>query len=228
MKKFTIAVLIISLFIAFTIYVPLSFYPLNNLLLNLLEKRLEAKIAYRSLKIYLWRSLTAEGIEALGKGGFGLSAEKGSIDYDLMSIITGRLHLVCELENVKFYKGSSIINSLSDILHMQPLGNVTFKSIEGNIFVGRFNTLTQDLTLLSDKIKIFGNAVTDRDDNIMCLLYFFMKDDLVNEIPEEIRDSLLHKEEGPWSSIYVGIMGNYKKPLLRIITDRFRMNISSK
>ena len=37
----------------------------------------------------------------------------------------------------------------------------------------------------------------------------------------------IQKEEGPWSSLYVGIMGNYGDPVLRIMTDSFKMNITS-
>jgi len=224
MKKILLVLLLLSLL---TIYVPISFYPINRLLINALEDRLDAEIDCRSLKIYLWRSLVAKDVEAMGKGGFALSAENVVIDYDLISIVTGRLHAKCGLENVKFYKGGSIMNSLSDILQIKPLGNTTFKTVQADFYIGKDDTLTQNLTLLSDEIKILGNATTDKDNAIMCLLYFSIRDYVVSEIPKEIRDSLLQKEEGPWSSIYIGIMGNYKEPILRIITERFRINISS-
>lgn len=227
MRKNIIALFIIIVFLILSVYIPISFSPLNKGLINLLEKRLDAEIECRSLKIYIWRSLIANGVEVFGKGGFALSADNVIVDYDLVSLMTGRFHLTCNLENVKFYKSSSIINSLSDMLHIQPLGNLTFKTINAKVYVGKSDTLTQDLTLLSDKIKIFGNAITDKDDTIMCFLYFFLKDDIVDEMPKEIRNPLLQKEEGPWSSVYVGIMGDYKKPVLRIMTERFRMNISS-
>ncbi len=227
-RKIIIALAIICTLVVLSVYIPVSFYPLNKTLIWLLEKRLDAKVACRSLKIYIWRSLVAEGVEALGKGGLALTAEKAVIDYDLISLITGRLQLKCNLDNVRFFKGSSIMNSLTDILQIQPLGNLTFHTMQSNFYVGRRDTLTQDLTLLSDKIKIFANAVTDRDDNIVSLLYFFLRDEIADEMPKELRDSLLQKEEGPWSSIYLGIMGNYKQPRLRLMTERFRMNIALK
>lgn len=225
MKKTLITLLVVLLVLILSIHIPISFYPLNKILINLLEKRLDAQIICRSLKIYIWRSIVAEGVRARGKGDIALSAKNAVINYDPISLITGRLHLRCDLENVNFYKTGSIINSLSDLLHIPPLGNLSFKTIEGDFYVGRHNTITHNLTFLGDKIKIFGNALTDKDNSIRCFLYFFLKNDIVNEMPKDIQDSL-QREDDQWSSIYVGIMGNYQRPLLRIITERFRMNIS--
>lgn len=228
MRRSTISILIIGALLIFTIYVPIPLGPLKIILIKIFETRLDADIKCRSLKIHTWRSITAKEVEAYGKGGFALSAESVVFDYNIASVLTGRLHITCNLEDVKFYRSSSIINSLTDMLHIKPLGNQTFNTVRADLFVGRRDTLTQNLTMLSDEMKIFGNAITDRDDNIMSLLYIHLKEKVADDIPNEIRDALLKKEDGPWSSLYIGIMGNYRTPMLRIITERFRMNISSK
>jgi len=220
--------MIISVITAFSIYMPVSFGALNSLLVRNLEKRLHADISYDALRVYLWRSLTVDGLKGIGKGGFGFDADKVTVDYDLTSLVTGRLHLRCSFENARFYRSGNIVGSLVDMLQIEPLGNLTFKSIEGDLFVGRQDTLTQNFAMVSDNIKVFGNASTDIDDDIRVMAYILLNESLVDTIPKEIRGTLLQKEEGPWSSIYVRIMGNYKKPNLRIMTDRFRMNIASK
>jgi len=224
-KRIIVSAVICVIFIV-TLYVPVSFYPLNKILISLVEKRLDVDIALRSFKIYLWRSITANGLEALGEGGFALRAESATIDYDLISLSTGRLRLSCELENVEFYEAGSIINSLTDMLQIRPLGDITFKTARADLYVGKNDTLTQNLYLVSDRLKIFGNAVTDKDNNITCLLYFFLNREIVKEMPDKLRDSLLKKEDNQWSSMHVGIIGNYKEPKLSLITGQFRMNIS--
>ncbi|MBL7069480.1 MAG: hypothetical protein ISS34_06440 [Candidatus Omnitrophica bacterium] len=225
-KKKIILIAVIGILLVVTIYVPISFYPLNKLLIGVIEKRIDADITLRSFKIHLRRSLAATGIEVFGKGGFALRADSVEIDYDLISLTTGRLHLSCNLENVEFYEGGSIINSLTDMLQIRPLGGITFKTAHADLYIGKNDTLTQNLRLVSDKLKIFGNAVTDKDNNIFCLLYFFLNKEIVKEMPEALRNSLLKKEDNQWSSMHLGIMGNYKKPRLSLITGQFRMNIS--
>ena len=227
MKKRIITLTSILLLIAATTYAPISFGPLNTLLIKLVEKRLDARIACRSLKIYLWRCLVADDIQVIGRGGFALSAEKATIHYDLVSIVTGRFHMRCNLDNGKFYRGGTIMNSLSDILYIQPLGNTTFETVQADLFVGRRDTVAHNLLLSSDKIKISGGALTDTNNNIKCLLSFSLDEDLTKEMPDEIKGSLFKNEQGARSNISVGIMGNYKKPTLRIMTERFRMKISS-
>ena len=226
-KKTVLFTAITAALITATFYAPISFRPLNIFILKALEERLDAKIACRSVTIYLWRSIKAEGFQALGKGGFAISADSVMVQYDPISIFTGRLHVKCSLSGVKFYKGGTIMNSISDMLNIEPLGNTTFRTAEADLFVGWQDTLTHNLILESDKMKIRGNALTDIERNINCFLCFSIKKDIADEIPDEIRDSLFKKETDSWTSVYVGIMGNYKKPLLRIMTDRFRINISS-
>jgi hypothetical protein len=228
MKKFLAIFFVIIAFAVMVPHIPISFYPLNRLLIRAAESRLKAEIRCRSLELYAGRKLVAKGIEAIGKGGFGLNAESAVIAYDPVSVITGRLHLACDFKNVNFYRAGSIMNSLSDMLQMRPLGDLTFDSITGDLYVGMTDTITQDINLTSDTLRIRGNAVTRRDDTILCFLKFLLKDEAAEDIPEEVRRSLLKKEEGSWSSIFVGIMGDYRKPSLRIITDHFRMNVFAK
>lgn len=228
MKKFLIALAVVLALGVYSVYLPISFYPLNRAILKQLEKRLEAKIECRSLKIYPWRSFAAKGVTALGKGGFGLSADSVVLDYDLLSLTTGRLHVTCNLRDVNFYKTSTIMVSLTDLLQIKPLGNFTFNAVRGDLHVGKHDTLTQNLAFLSENIKIFGNATTDTENNITSLLYFFFSDTVIKEMPNELREVLLKKEEGSWYSLYVGITGNYREPLLNIRTEKFRMNIANK
>lgn len=226
MKRRLIIFLIITLSIALSIYVPVSFYPLNKIILMAAEKRLDAKISCRNIKIYLWRSIIAKDIEAVGKGGFTVKADNGVIDYDLASLVTGRLHLRCGLENARFSRRSSIMNALTDLLGIEPIDGSAFHTVRGDFYVGRNDTLTQDLVFLNNGVKIIANSFTDREDNIRGSLYLFLNDDITKDIPQEVRVVLLRKEDGPWSSIYVGIMGNYERPSLRIMTERFKMNIA--
>lgn len=225
--KRTIAALLIPMILVFiTVLVPISFGPLNEALIRIIENRVGAKISCRSLNIYVWRSLVAEGVKAVGKGGFALSAEKAEISYDLTSLITGRLHVSCRLSDVKFYKGTTVMDSISDMLFIEPLGDMAFEKVKVDLFIGKQDTITHDLSLLSDNIRIYGKAFSDKDDNIKCLLRFDLKDELLKEIPEEIRGAIFNKEEDAWSNINVGLMGNYGKPNIRIITERIRMNIA--
>lgn len=225
MKKIIIAAIAVLILASF--FMPISLYPLNRLILNIAGDRLDAKINCSSLKINIWRYIAADNIEVVGKGGFGLTAEKLRVDYDLTSLVTGRLHLSCNLGNIKFYRSGTIMSSVSDMLNIRPIGNRAFENASAELFVGKNDTITQDLFLIGDDVKIAGDAVTGKDDTIICLLRFFLNDSITEEIPEELRGSLLNKEDGPWSSIHIGIMGNYEKPRLRIITDRFKMNIST-
>ncbi|MFH1753432.1 MAG: hypothetical protein ABH875_04545 [Candidatus Omnitrophota bacterium] len=227
-KNKRISVLAItSALIAATFYAPISFRPLNIFLTKAVEKRLDAKVSCRSVRLYLWRSITADGVKALGKNGFAVSADKASLEYDLLSLFSGRLHVKCSLSDVKFYKGSMVMNSLSDMLNIEPLGNMTFKAAEADLYLGWRDTVTHNLAIKNDNIKISGNALTDIESNINCLLCFSLKDEMTEEMPNEIRESLFRKEAGAWTSVCIGIMGNYKKPMLRIMTDNFRINISS-
>jgi hypothetical protein len=226
MRKRLLYLLIITLAIVLTIYVPISFYPLNKAVIAAAEERLDAKISCRSLKIYLWRSVVARGVEAVGKGGFIVTADNTTIDYDLISLLTGRLHLKCSMENVKFPKASSIMNSLTDLLQIGRLSERPFHTVRGDFYVGRDDTLTQNLALLSDDLKILANACTDRDDNINSSVYFFLNEKIVSGIPRQVREGLLRKVDGPWYSIDIGIMGNYERPALRIMTEHFKMNIT--
>ena len=228
MKKSIIVLSAMGLLIAMPAYVPLALNPLNKALIYALENRLNAKIKCRSLNVRLWRSVTASGIEALGSGGFAIKADRAVIDYDFLSLVTGRLHVKCKLEEAKFYKKSSIASSVTDLLHIEPIGNTTFNTVQGNFYVGRLDTLTQDLALIGNDIKIYINAVTDKNDNIKGLIRFFISDKIATDIPDEIRGTALQKEKGPWSSIDIGIMGNYQTPSIRIMTERFRMNILSR
>lgn len=226
-KKRVLFTAIIAALITATFYAPVSFRPLNIFILKALEEKLDAKITCRSVTIYLWRSIKAEGFQALGKKGFAVSADSVVVQYDPLSIFTGRLHVKCSLNNVKFYKGGTIMNSISDILNIEPLGKTIFKTAKADLYVGWRDTLTHNLLFESDKVRIRGNALTDIEKNINCFLCFSIKKDMTEEIPDEIRDSLFKKEAGSWTSVCVGIMGNYQKPMLRIMTDHFRINISS-
>ncbi len=228
MKKFLALLLIVVFILALAVHIPLSIAPLNRIILDRLGQRLNVNIDCRSLKLYLWRSFVAEGVEATGKGGFRLKAENVVIDYDPISLVTGRLHVKCSLEDVMFFEEGSILDAIFSMLDIKPMHGAAFSSISGDFYIGKSDIITRDLAFLSNDFKIYGNGVTDSDTNIMCLLRFFLRDDLADEIPEGIRDTFLKKEEGPWSSLYVGVMGNYKKPVLRIMTDWLRLNIASK
>ncbi len=221
------ALAIAGIAIALALYGPIKFNPIKRAFIYALEKRLDAKISCRSLKIRPGRYIVISGLDANGKGGFGLTAKEVRFNYNLVSLITGRLHIRCNLEEVNLYKTSTIIDSLSGMLQIESLGNVLFDVVQADLFVGTTNTLAHNLIFLSNKIKIFGDALTERDNTIMCNFLLLLKDDLISDIPDEIRSSLLKSEGDSWSSLHVGIMGNYKKPSLRIITDRFRMNITS-
>jgi hypothetical protein len=227
MRKTLIIIVGTALFVTATIYAPICFKPLNKLVISTVEKRLETKLAFGSLRFYIWESLIAEKIEALGKGGFGLKAEKATIDYDLTSLVTGRLHVTCRLDRVKFYKGSPLIDSVTDLLYIEPLGNITFDRMDADLFVGMEDTITQDLRLTSDKIRILGDAHSDKEDNVRCFLRFYLSDDIVKDIPDELKGTLLKSEGEGWSSLHVGIIGNYSKPIFRILTEGFKLNISS-
>jgi len=227
MKKTALIALAVLILYAVTTHVPLVF-PLNALFIKAVERRLDADILARSFKIYLWRSLAATEIEATGKGGFGLRAEKARVDYDLFSFFaTGRLRLECSLEGVKLGKSNSIINSLVDMLQLEPMENVAFDTVSAELYVGVKDTITKNLSLVSDKLKIFGSATTDMDDNITCLLQLHINEEITGQMPSVMREGLLKKEDGPWSSMHFGIIGNYSRPQIKIITERFRMNISN-
>lgn len=227
MRRGLIIFLIITLAIILSVYLPVSFYPLNKIILTAAGKRLDARISCRNMKIYIWRSIIAKEIEAVGNGGFSVKADKGVIDYDLASLVTGRLHLKCGLENAGFSRRSSIMNALTDLLDIEPIVTNAFHTVRGDFYVGYDDTITQDLVFLNDNVKIIVNAFTDTEDNIRGSLYLFLNDAVTGKIPKEVRAAILRKEDGPWSSIYVGIMGNYQRPALRIMTERFRMNIAA-
>ena len=54
-----------------------------------------------------------------------------------------------------------------------------------------------------------------------------MNEEITGQMPAVMREGLLKKEDGPWSSMHFGIIGNYSRPRIKIITERFRMNISN-
>jgi hypothetical protein len=226
MKRLTIAALLATgLVFAATLYLPVDIPPVNRILISVLEERLGAKVDYGSLRIYLWRSIQAERVEAMGSGGLAMTADKVAIEYDPLSLSAGRLRVTCDLEDVRFYR-SAVIASLSDLLQIEPLGDMTFNEVRLELFVGARDTITDNLTMTSDKIVVRGSAFTDRDDNILCALEVKVHDDLTRDIPGEIRGSLFKDEPGPWSSVPVRIAGNYSSPRFSIITDYLRLNIS--
>jgi hypothetical protein len=223
LKKAPMVFSVIAAIALLTYYVPIPVFGITRLLLFPIEKRLNADIELGSLKVYLWRSIEAERIAAAGKGGFGLKAESARIGYDLASIVSGRLHIHCELEGVVFYKGGSIMDSVSGALNIDVLGGTAFEKVTGDFFVGPDDTITQDLTLDGEEMKIVANALTDKKDSIRCILTMHLREDLANEIPDRVRGEILEGGEGPWRKVSVGIMGNYKKPSINIVTERYKL-----
>lgn len=226
MKKAALALLVLSLVVVVTWYVPISLKPLNAFLIGQIGDRLDAEIKCGTFRIFLWDRLELEDLEAFGRGGFALSADKGRVEYNLASIIGGRLHVRCGLKKVRFYQGGTIMNSLSDMLYIDPIGNITFDDAMVEFFVGKEDTITHNLELASEKIRITGNALTDIKDNLRCRLRFYLSEEIAQGIPEEIRGTLLSQEGEGWYMAQVNIVGNYKKPVLRIMTQFLRMNIS--
>jgi len=227
LKKTAIVSSVIAVIVLLSYYAPIPVFGITKLLLFPIEKRLNADIELGSLRVLLWRSIEAKRIEVAGNGGFGLKAKSVRIEYDLASVVSGRLHIRCEFEGVSFDKGSSIIDSVSSALNIDSLSGATFESVTGDFFVGLDDTITQDLTLEGREIRIVANAMTDKKDSVRCLLTIFLREDLAGGIPESASDSIFKNNEGPWRSFSVGIMGDYKKPSISILTKRYKINLSS-
>ncbi len=226
MKKTIIVLLAITILCAITLYVPFSIWPFGRPMLMAIEKRTESKIAFRTLKVFLLRSLEANDVEAVSKEGFGARAGKACIKYDIRSLVTGRLHLVANFEEVSFYKSGTIMTSISDMLCIKPIGNMVFDTLNVDLFIGREDTITHNLILENSQIRIKTKAVIDREDNVSCLIHISVSDALTKDIPDQVRETFFDDEGGGWLGIDIGIMGNYSKPVLRILTKRFRMNIA--
>jgi len=226
MKRALLILSIIAALSVITVFIPVYSQPLNTAIVKIVEKRLDSHIAYRSLVVYPWRGLVANGLELLSSNSLGLSADHATLSYDIASVATGRLHMKLGLKNVRLYRASLSGARVPKQLYLNLFGDRVFDELGADIFMGQGRTLTSDIRLVSDKLKISGDAFTDTDRNISCFLCLLLSDDAISGIPDELKGSLMRKEEGPWSSTCIGIMGNYRTRALRIFTDRFRMSIS--
>ena len=228
MKKLIIIILVLILLFVALYFIPISFLPLNRVVSYALEKRLDAHIECESMRLQLFKSLDAEGIKATGKGGIGILIKKGRFSYDLINLVTGRLKVDYTLQGITISGKASILDLITDLLSMEPIKDIKFRDISGVFFIGRNDTITQGMTGIGDYITFYVDGVTRKDGSINLRLRLLLNEKLTSSIPSEVRNFILTKEEGPWSSISIGIAGNYKKPSLRLLSESFHLDISTK
>jgi len=228
MKKLIIVFLSLALLLGTFYYFPLSFGPLNKLLIRVLEKRLDAKIDYKSIRLEKLYSLHVEDVNAAGKGGVTIFIKKGEFSYNVMGLFSaGRLEIRTNLEDVVITGKASIVELLSDFLSVGPLKNLSFDTIKGSFFMGKEDTIIQNLTAKSGLIRFNIDGVTQKDNSINLRLRLAVNNKLSESIPKDIWNGYLKKESGPWVSILIGLTGNYKKPSLRLISERFHLDIKT-
>ncbi len=230
MKRTIVIILIAAGLIGVILYyVPMSLGPLNRLVMYPIEKRLDARIKYDSLTMMPLRHLGVEGIKASGRGGSLVTIGKGDFSYSFISLIaTGRLTIHCKLKDVAVYGRASLLDLIVDLLNIDLLKGIEFTDVEGTFYVGKEDTITQKLKGTGEDFKFDLDGITGKDNSINLRVKLLLNDTLTELIPEEMQKGLLEKEEGGWSSVTMGMTGNYKKPSLRVINKLFRINISPK
>lgn len=228
MKKFITFLLILAILGGVFYFVPISFPPLNRLILTVLEKRLDADIDCGSMSVKLFNSIEVENIIASGRNGMMITIKKGAFSYNPVSIFTTRrLHVACSLKDVAVLGKASILELITDLLYMDYFKDVVFNDVKGDFFIGINDTITKKLRGRSRQIKFDADGLTRKDNSINLRLSLSVIEDLVDSVSSEIKDTFL-KKEGRWYSILVGITGNYKKPSLRLMSENFRLDLTTK
>ena len=206
-------------------FVSISFSPLSNLVISILGKRLNADLECSSMRIKMLRSLEVDNVTAVGADGTTITIKKGVFLYNPVSIITGRLEINCSLEDVSVSGKASLLDLVMDLLSMEYLEDIKFGRVSGHFFIGLSDTITKNLSGISEYIKFYADGVTGKDNSVNLRIRLLLNDEITSSIPKEMRGFLLKKESGPWMSISIGVTGNYKKPSLRLLSSVFELNI---
>jgi len=230
LKKYIYAVLIITILAATALYfIPITFAPLNKAILYSLGKRFDAKIGCHAMKVKLFDSIEADGVRIKGIGGIDITIKKAIISYSLASLfVTDRLESACSLEDVKIYGNPSLVALVADFLSVETFENISFPIVKADFFIGKSDTITKNLTGASEDIIFFVDGLTRKDNSLMVRLKLFLSDKLTEGISQNISELILKDEEGPWSSAVIGVTGNYKSPSLRLLSDQFSLDLTTK
>ena len=230
MKKAMLIVLILVTALGGILwFAPISFKPLNNLVLHVLEKRFDADIEYGVISTRLLRSVKAKNVKIVGKDGLVIHVGKLDFSYSPISVIaTGKLAVKAMLEDISIQGKASLATLLMDVLSMETTEELRFSNIHGTFFVGWLETLAQDLSGSTEGISFNADGVTRKDNSIDLRIRVLLDNNLCNTIPGEIRNIVFKKEGDSQSSMLIGITGNYKKPALRLFTKGFSFDMTAK
>lgn len=220
-----ICILILALAASVLAFVPIKSNNINHLILSLLEKKAASKLEFKTSRIWLPGDISLGGISVAIKGGRIYTAETLEIKYSLVGILSGKKAFHFKAKAVMAHQDISLLDSVSNMLGVPKMLDVTFSEVEGNVDLEKDRAVLNNITVSADNMSVAGDGWVTRSGDLTCTLHFSFSGAVTDKIPEIVRTALLTKEDGGWMGLTLKTSGNYTKPSLRIDSDTFIMNI---
>ncbi len=229
MKKLLILFLCFSsILVILIVAIASSPQTILNLYINHIERSKGIEIDFSPRKISLFKEWVFSDVEITGKAGSALSIKDISIQPDFSSTYKGTTKATCRIKDLKFYKNLALLDAVFNLLKIQPLGDVTFQTIETDLVLTKDAIQTHNLLMQGNNIRISGTGTVDKKNGSMDYsLRFSLSEKITSDVSEAIRFILLKEHETGWMGIDITVSGNYKKPRIALKSGLMDLNIRS-
>jgi len=194
-----------------------------------IEKGLEVEVKFLSSpfrNLLFSKEWSTDGLKVSGDSGCILETGLLTLRPSLKFLLSGKRDFSLKAANLKFHKDIPILNSLCDLLSIEPFRKVAFDVIEADLMLEGNRLNISALKAEGGYIKISGSGMVDRDQGSIDFdLKFLLSEEVTSRINQRIRKELLREESAGWMSMSVEAVGDYKQPYLKVKSDLLHLNI---
>jgi len=210
---------------AAVIIFPISFKPLAVMMLRPVESKLGKEIDFSISTIRIPKSIHMEKVIIREAGGMLCHLDTLDIKYNIPGMICGKADVVTEISGIRLYKDTAIIDSVTDMLAISRIPDVSFDSASGRLRFYSDAIHLKELRAASPAMRIFGSGWIGGEGILDCELNFSFSKELTDKMPDALKKALLCRDENGWLGMELGVTGNYKRPSIRISADQIELNI---
>ena len=207
------------------VFFPIKSNALNHVILAPLENKFKRKFQFQRSSIRLAGNVFLKDVTVTDKSGMAFHASTASVKYNLIDVLFGKKETEFFMENTKFYKDVSLLNSVSSILVIAKMPNVEFDTIEGSFYSQNDAVYIKKFLAANDKINISGKGWVTKAGELDGTVHFSFGKTITDTVPSIVKATLLYNEGGGRMGITLKASGNYTKPFLNIDSSTFKMNI---